>query len=394
MGRDKLPRVVHLITTLNIGGAEMMLFRLLKLMDSARFESRVISLVPPGPVGDMISELGIPVETINMQYGKPTLKALSHLTRRLKKLRPDILQTWLYHADLLGLLSGRMAKVPAILWNVRSSNMDMSQYRLMSKMTVQACSFLSRFPQGVVINSQSGLDFHKSIGYRPRQWELIPNGVDIERFKPDPDARQTLRAEWDVVDDETVVGYVARYDPMKDHAGFLRSAKYILEQVPDVVFVLCGSEVNRDNSALRNMINKLGLHSRVRLIGPRRDIERVQAAVDIAVSASLFGEGFPNVIAEAMACGIPVVATDVGDSKVIVGETGVIVPPGRSEIFARAVQRLILEGKEIQQKLGNRARKRVTNYYSLENAVSSYERIYSEYSSQNVTKNRTISNIT
>ncbi len=369
-------RVVHLITTLNIGGAEMMLYHLLERMDPAQYENIVISLVPPGPIGEMISELGIPVDTINMQHGRPSLRALSHLTRRLIQFRPDLLQTWLYHADLLGLLSGRMAKVPAILWNVRSSNMDMSQYRLMSKMAVQACSFLSRFPQGVVINSQAGLDFHESIGYRPRRWELIPNGVDIMRFKPDPDARQTLRTEWGVENDEIIVGYVARYDPMKDHAGFLRSAKYIVEQVSNVVFVLCGSEVNRDNSALRNLINELDLHSRVRLIGPRMDIERVQAAFDIAVSASLFGEGFPNVIAEAMACGIPVVATDVGDSKIIVGKAGVVVPASDPDTLAEACLQLLLGGRAKLEEIGELARRRAASHFSLKDTVASYERLY------------------
>jgi len=356
----------------------MMLFHLLKHLDPTHFENKVISLVPPGPVGDMISELDIPVETINMQHGRPTLKAISHLTRRLIQLRPDVLQTWLYHADLLGLLSGRMARVPIILWNVRSSNMDMSQYRLTSKLTVYACSFLSRYPQGVVINSQAGLDYHESIGYRPRKWEFIPNGVDLERFKPDPIARQILRKEWNVGDSEIVIGYVARYDPMKDHAGVLNAARIIIEQIPEVVIVLCGAQVNWQNPALSALIDDLDLRANIRLLGLRKDIEQVQSAFDLAVSASLFGEGFPNVIAEAMACGIPVVATDVGDSKIIVGEAGLIVPPGKPMEFADACLQLISGGEANLQSLGKLARQSVVNRFNLEDSISSYERLYQE----------------
>ena len=369
--------VIHLITTLDVGGSEMMLYRLLKHMDKSRFESRVISLASPGPVGEMIADLGIPVDSLEMERGQPSLKALLSLVSMLKELKPAILQTWLYHADLLGLFAGKLAGVPNILWNVRSSNMDMTQYRRLSGWVVRACATLSGFPQGVVINSNAGRLYHQKIGYRPSKWQLIPNGVDVQRFKPDPISRQALRKEWNIAEDDLVIGYVARFDPMKDHRTFLHAASQLVRRYDNVDFVLCGAGIDWDNVDLVSVIESLGLRSKVHLLGSRSDVERVFSAMDIATSSSL-SEGFPNTIAEAMACGASVVSTAAGDAAEIVGDTGVIVPSGRPDELAAGWLRMIEAGTDNLQDYGNRARQQIAENHSLEVMVTTYEEFYGE----------------
>ena len=355
-----------------------MLYRLLKHMDKSRFECKVISLASPGPVGEMIADLGIPVYSLEMQRGHPSLKALLRLVHLLKDQKPNILQTWLYHADLLGLIAGKLAGVANILWNVRSSNMDMTQYRRLSGWVVRACAALSGFPQGVVINSNAGRHYHQKIGYRPSKWLLIPNGVNVDKFKPDPNSRQALRQEWKIAADHLVIGYVARFDPMKDHGTFLHAASQLIRRYAKVNFVLCGAGIDWDNVDLVSVIESLDLRSKVHLLGSRSDVERVFSAMDIATSASL-SEGFPNTVAEAMACGTPVVSTAAGDSAEIVGDTGIIVPAGRPDELAAGWLRMIEAGNENLQDFGKRARQQIVENHSLELMVTTYEEFYGEF---------------
>ncbi|MBC8505254.1 MAG: glycosyltransferase [Chloroflexi bacterium] len=357
----------------------MMLYRLLKHMDTIRYESRVVSMIPPGEMGEMIAELGIPVETINMQRGRPSLRALNRLARLLKQFRPDVLQTWLYHADLLGLLAGKLAGVSNILWNVRSSNMDMAQYRRLSGWTVRACSGLAAMPQGIVINSRAGLRYHTGIGYHPRRWILIPNGVDTDLFCPRPHVRRDLLAELSLseADAPLLIGYVARFDPMKDHTTFLRAVREFVDAGYNAHFVLCGADISWSNRSLASMIDALDIRSRIYLLGSRQDVENVTAAFDLATSASL-SEGFPNTVAEAMSCGVPCVVTDVGDSAEIVAHTGVVVPPGDAAALAAGWARLLGAGAAHRQRLGTLARQRIFENYSLDSMVQAYEELYGQ----------------
>lgn len=372
-------KIIHIITTLDVGGSEMMLYRLLKHIDRIRFENRVISLVPPGAVGEMIMDMEIPVESLYMERGRPTIHALYKLVEILKESQLDILQSWLYHADLLGLVAGKLAGVSNILWNVRSSNMDMTQYGPLSGLVVRVCALLSRFPQGVVINSNAGKHYHTKIGYRPRRWEFIPNGIDIEYFQQNLSARRTMRAEWDIADDVILIGYVARFDPMKDHITFLEAAKRLVSHYPRVVFVLCGDGIDWDNSSLVTVIKSLNLHANVRLLGSRSDMARVYSTFDIVASSSL-SEGFPNTLAEAMACGVPVVATDAGDSALIVGKTGLIVPPRSPQELADGWKYMLSIGEASRLELGEQARQRIENRFCLDKMITNFEELYGQLS--------------
>jgi glycosyltransferase involved in cell wall biosynthesis/lipopolysaccharide/colanic/teichoic acid biosynthesis glycosyltransferase len=373
-------RVVHLITNLWVGGAEMTLYRLLAHTDRQRFPSVVISLIDTGPVGRRIEALGVPVYSLGMKRTLPTPGELLALARIVRRERPDILQTWMYHADLLGLVTGALCGAGRIAWNLRCSDLPAlgdSSRRTMG--IVRACARLSRRPDAVVANAEAGRAFHEAVGYRPRRWEVIHNGIDLERFRPDEAARRETRAELGLPPDSLLIGHVGRFDPAKDQATFLRAAMRLHETHPHAHFLLAGRDVEPGNRALASVTAEHPVRAKLHLLGERDDVPRIMAALDLFACSSR-SEGFPNVVGEAMACGVPVVTTDVGDARLLVGETGAIVPPGDPAAMAVAWQRPIDAGPEARQALGVAARARIQEQFSVERAVREYEALYASLS--------------
>ena len=352
-----------------------MLARLVEGMDRVRFPSTVVSLATPGPVADRIRAAGVEVTTLDMRRGRPAPSALVRLAGRLRTLRPDVLQTWLYHADLLGLAAGRLAGVPRILWNVRNSNMRMECYGFLSRRTLDACRLASRLPDGIVVNSRAGYEAHRRIGYRPRVWYLIPNGIDTALFRPDPAARARVRRALGVPPAAPLIGFAARVDPMKDHDTFLRAAALLVRQRPAARFLLVG-EGTLPGGRIDDPVRRAGLGGGLLRLGARADMAALTAALDVATAVSRFGEGFPNVVAEALACGVPCVVADVGDGAEIVGGAGVVVPPEDPERLATAWADLIDRGPAARRDLGSAGRARIAGSYSLARAVRRYERLY------------------
>jgi len=368
-------KVLHLISSLDVGGTEMQLANLLARMDRRRFEHCVVSLIVAGPVGEMIRAQGIRVYSLGMRRSVPSPSAVWKLWRLIRIERPQIVQTWLYHADLLGLLVGKLAHVPLLAWNLRCSWVDMRYYPKLSKFVVRILSRLSAIPDVVVVNSQAGREAHLSLGYHPKRFEFIPNGFDLDRFRPDSSAREWLRMEARLPKDAMIIGLVARYDPMKDHHTFLTAARQVHTKHSHAYFVLCGTRVNEENVALTRIIEDYGLSRYVRLLGPRHDIRRITAAFDIACS-SASGEGFSNAIGEAMACAVPCVVTDVGDSAQIVGPTGKIVPSRNPEALAKALSQLIECGAEMRKQFGVKARARIAEQFDIDGMAIRYEQLY------------------
>ena len=262
-------RVLHLITTLETGGAEMFLYRLLSGLDKKRFQSRVVSIRRRGPVDELIKELGIPVTYLDMKPAFPNPLGLLRFRNELRSFRPHVLQTWLYHADLLG-LSARLAGVRNILWNIRCSDMDFSRYNPMTRWIVRACAKLSHVPRAVLANSESGRDWHLRLGYNPREFIVIPNGYDMRAFEPDLGARTALREELDITPEMPLIGLAGRFDPMKGHEQFIQAAALVLQQHPEARFLLCGEGVDADNSALVDWIKKNQSRARVFSSGTSR----------------------------------------------------------------------------------------------------------------------------
>jgi glycosyltransferase involved in cell wall biosynthesis len=329
-------------------------------------------MIEVGRIGENIRESGIPVRSLRLRRGAVSAFGLLKFTRQLRSERPDILMTWLYHSDLLGLLAGKLAGVPIIVWNLRASGMDMFRYRKLSGWTVRLCSRLSRVPSAVIANSFSGKAYHQKIGYRPRIWAVIPNGIDPVLFKPDLSVREQARKTLELRPGDIAVGLVARFDPMKDHDNFLAAAHVVAQKEESVRFILAGKDINRQNGRLMRHIRNTSLEGKVRLLDERHDIPTLLPAFDIACSSSC-SEAFPNTIAEAMACAVLCVATTVGDSAEIVGDTGILVPPRDSKALAQGLLRAIALGPSRRHELGRAARERIISRFSLEQSVSRYQ---------------------
>jgi glycosyltransferase involved in cell wall biosynthesis len=312
-----------------------------------------------------------------MRAGRPNPASLVRLWSTLRSLRPTILQTWLYHADLMGLVAGGAARVPHRAWNIRVSNLDMEHYPTVSRWALAACARLSDRPDVVLVNSETAREFHVQLGYRPKRWKVIPTGFDTERFRPDTARRQQFRQTLGRPDDY-LIGLVARYDPMKDHSTFLRAAERFSRVQPDAHFVLAGPGIDAANTELSVRLAESRLHDRVTLLGQRADMDHVFPGLDVITLSSAFGEAFSNAIGEGMACGVPPVVTDVGDMAAIVGTTGRVVPPRDPGRLAAAWEELYRMGSDARTDLGSAARERIRNDFSLDAIVAEYERTYRE----------------
>ncbi|MBI5844417.1 MAG: glycosyltransferase [Deltaproteobacteria bacterium] len=370
-----MTRVLNLITSLDVGGAEMMLLKVVSGLDRSRFDTRVVSLLPAGEVGRMMEDAGIPVESLELQRGRAAISGLGRFLRICREFRPHVMMTWLYHADLLGALSRPFFPKTALAWNLRCANMDFSRYAPLTGRVVKANALFSFIPSVVVANSSAGLLMHRQLGYRPRRTEIIENGFDTSLFRPDVEARKLARAAWGISDDAPVVGLFARFDPMKGHGDFFRAAGILSRKMPAVHFVLCGQGVTPENPEVSARIRENGLDRACVLLGPRSDMPGLYPGLDLLCSPSL-GEGFPNVVGEAMSSGVPCVVTDVGDCREVVGDTGFTVPPGSPEEMADSLSRLLEMPEESRLLLGQAARKRIETRYSIASVVDRYEKLY------------------
>lgn len=374
---------MHLITGLGLGGAETWLLRLLSRLPRGRFDSRVVSLLPlDGPSGALagaLRGLGIPLESLDMRRGVPSPGALLRLAGQLRAWRPQVLQTWLYHADLLGLLAARLSGCgAAVSWGLRCAYMDLAHYGAGTRLTLRACAALSAWPDAVTANSQAGAAHHAGLGYRPERMVVLENGVDGELFRPDAAARAMLRAEWGVAEATPLVGLIARVDAMKGHGVFCRAAELALREHPAARFVFCG-EGTAPGGPLDGLIEAHGLAAAAIRLGRRTDVAAVDAALDVLALASL-GEGFPNVLAEALACGVPVASLDVGDARRMAGPGGLLAEASesgpeapeeaRAQALARCMGRLLELRTEERVALGAAGRAHVLERYGLDAAVS------------------------
>ncbi len=372
--------IVFLINSLSTGGAEAMLYRLLSKLERTRFAPRVIALIDvASPVYvEKIQALGIPVKLLGMRPGKPNPMSLLRLTRWLRQDQPDIVQTWQYYADLAGGIAARLAGGIPVVWGIRHSELGVEGNKRILLLTARTCARLSRWlPDRIVCCSEASRRVHTSLGYDHEKMVEIPNGYDIECFKPDPEARELVRKELQISQDTPVIGLVARFHLFKDHRNFVQAAKFLHRDRPDVHFVLCGFGITWENNELSAWIEEAGIRSRCHLLGLRDDIPKVTAAFDIACLSS-FGEAFPNVVSEAMSCGVPCVVTDVGDAARIVGETGIVVPPKNPAALAEAWRKMLDLGSEGRRRLGVVARERVKKQFSLLQIVDRYQELYEE----------------
>jgi len=352
--------VLHVIAGLGIGGAERSLLQIASGLKARGMPQHVVSLGRGNELRGAFETSGVPVTELDASiWSIPRM--LGHIVRIVANETPRAIQGWMYHGDIAAALAHRLApgrKQRKLFWNLRASNMDAARYGWL----IRAEAWLSSWPDAIIANSKRGAAEHVRFGYRPRRLEVIANGVDVARFRSDAETRRAVRAELGISQDALVVINVARVDKMKDHPTFLRA----MEMTPNVTGLLVGKDTDT-----------LALPPNARALGARHDVERLYAAADVVVSSSAFGEGFSNAIAEGMSAGLVPIATDVGDAAAIIGETGRIVPPGEGSalVFAIIAEAGLPQTERAAR--GAAARQRIVDRYSIDSAVSAYERLYS-----------------
>lgn len=361
--------VLHIITGLGSGGAERMLTRVVLAaqgVDAPRHV--VVVLMNEGIYGDVLRAAGVELHCLNMRRGVPSLRALIRLARIIRRSRPDTIMTWLYHAALIGTMAALLSGIGTrcTVWNLRGSDIDFSRSAPMTGLVVRGLKLLSRLPAAIAVNSMAGLAYHKHLGYRPKRWVYLPNGFDLDEWRPDADDRRAVRAEWKFDDEIIAIGMVARVDPQKDYPTLLAAAEQLTARDKRLRFVLIGKDTER-------LTIPLALQDYVMTLGERRDIQRLLRGLDIGVLSSAFGEGFPNFVGEAMASGVPCVVSDVGDAAALVGDTGLSVPPRSPEALAAALFEMVGESRYSR---GQAARARIKEHYSLEAVTAQYEALW------------------
>jgi glycosyltransferase involved in cell wall biosynthesis len=371
-------KILHIITGLGRGGAEAVLFRLVTAA-AANVEHAVVSLTGQGVYGPQLIEHGVAVHTLQLPRGKLRLRGLLQLWRLIKAIEPDAIQTWMYHADLVGGAMGRLAGVPAVYWSIHNSTLNRETSSRHTRFTARLCAWASGWlPAKITCCSERAARVHEALGYRPGKIAVVPYGYDLTHFSPQPEARERLRREWGIGPQMPLLGMAARWDPQKDHANLFSSLALLAANGRDFRCVLAGSGMERTNPGLMQMISAKGLEDRVRLLGPRDDVPEVMNALDLHVLSSSYGEAFPNVVAEAMACGTPCAVTDVGDSAMMVDSTGWVAPPRDAAALARCIEQA-LDIIQTPQRvaLSQACRQRIVERFGLEKMVATYKEIWS-----------------
>ena len=368
---------MHVITGLDMGGAEMMLFKLLSASRDS-LQSLVVSLKDQGTIGPSITKLGVPLQCLHFRPSLPSPARFLSLVSLMREFRPQLIQGWMPHGNLAASLAEVASRIAApVIWNVRMS-LDAADGEKTSTLgLIRLGALLSRHPTKIIYNSFTGAKQHERRGYRVTQSAVISNGFDCDLFRPDEGAHNRLCEQLGLKSKAVLIGLVARFHPAKDHLGFLEAASLVCAVHPDVRFLLVGTGLVETETILTSVISGLNLTGRVLLLGERADTPQLTPGFDIACSSSTY-EGFSNSVGEAMACGVPCVVTDVGDSAYLVGDTGVLVPPRNPQALAHAILELIDAGPAKRKELGMAARRRIESEFSLPKIALRYENLYQE----------------
>jgi glycosyltransferase involved in cell wall biosynthesis len=358
-------RVLHVITGLGVGGAESMLASLVGAHPGALDQS-VVSLVPNGFHAASIRAGGTRVTELALDSPLALPREIWRLAALVRATRPHAVQGWMYHGNLAALaavaLSGRRRRT-RVAWGIRCSDRDSSTESLQLRAVIKFGATFAGFGDLLVANSQAGLAYHQQLGYQCDRTVVVHNGIDTKRYRPNAEARAALRASLGFRPEDVVLAHVARVHPMKDHKNFVAALRHL----PRVKALAVG--VGTDGLPDLPNLSRLGRRS---------DIPALLAASDVVVSSSAFGEGFSNAMAEGMSTGLVPVATDVGDARVIVGETGWVVAPRSPRALADALQEIASLDPAALAARGARARDRILSRFSLEAAIDEFTRLYQD----------------
>ncbi len=366
-------RILHIITSLNTGGAETALCRLLEILRPPAFEHVVVALGQQGTLSARVQAVA-DIHHLGMNAARPRPADFWQLRRIVRSSAPDVVHGWMYHANIAATFGAIGFGIP-VLWGIRHSLHDLASEKRSTRLVIKGGVPLSLYPRHILYNSIESARQHEHLGYVASRTRIIANGFDVEAFRPDVAGRLRVRSELELPPDALLIGLVARVHPMKDHANFLRAAAMLTQVCARAYFVLVGDGADACNPELTGLIGELGLQGRVLLCGRRTDIAAIDVALDIACLSSS-SEAFPNAIGEAMACGVPCVATDVGDVAQIIGDTGVVVPARDARALADGLGKLAVLDEAARRVLGLHARQRIVEHYSLASVAAQYADTY------------------
>lgn len=367
-------KILHIITGLATGGAERTLQKLLASLSRERYQSVVASLLPRGPVADEIERLGVAVHSMEMDPGRPSLTGLLRLRSLVSRVEPDLVHGWMYHGSLGATMSGQ--RVPFV-WGIRHSLHDLSFETFQTRLVIRLLSALSERPSAIVYCARSGARQHEEIGFQPQKTRVIPNGFDCDTFCPDEERGEDFRRHHEIPASVPLIGHAARFHPMKDHATLLNAASRLLRSRPGARFVLAGQGVTRRNDKIMEMVERYDLSGAIQLLGKQSDMPAFMNACDIFTVSSRWGEAFPNVLGEAMACGTLCVTTDVGDAGRILGDVGQVVPPGNPNLLCAAWMKMLDLEDALRNRQTRAARERILDRFRLSDVAAMYSDLYS-----------------
>ena len=368
-------RLLHIITGLNLGGAERFLFELLKGLPP-RIESSVISLSDLGVIGDNIRTSGIPISSLGMKSRMSVRAPIQKLRDMIKEARPDIVQTWMYHADLLGGIAARWAGVSTVIWTIRHGALSFRHDKWRTIAVARICAALSsRIPNQIICCAESARATHVQFGYANDRMIVLRNGFDLSHSEQPEESYATVRRSLGVSTDVPLVTLVARFHPLKGHRILIDAAAKLHNRWPHVHYVLAGTGVDSANPTLAKWLQQHKLQSSFSLLGARNDIPRLLGGVDVLVAPSLV-EAFPNSVGEAMSHGVPCIVTDVGDAPYLVGDTGFVVPPANAQALADALEQFLLLPKATRRSLGLQAQRRIQENFGLDMVIRQYTEFY------------------
>lgn len=369
----KSRRIVLLARDLDYGGAQRQLIALAQGLRASGSDVHVVIFYSGGAFDGELGVYGIHVHILKKSGRWDAINFLIRLANCLRELQPNVVYSFLDIPNIVAVALKPIIRDAMIVWGVRASNMDLSRYNWLSRMAYALECRLANFADCIIANSHAGKLHAISNGFPDDKMLVVPNGIDIGYFQSEPARRQLVRAEWHVAENDVLVGLVGRLDPMKDHQTFLCAASHIARAVPNVRFVCVGSGPGEYASMLKQRSADLGLREQLLWVEARDDMPAIYSALDVAVSSSAFGEGFSNTIAEAMACGVPCVVTDVGDSALIVGDVGKVVVARDPDALATAIKHMVDLSVAERRTLGEASRARVISEFGIDKLVQRTE---------------------
>ncbi len=342
---------------------------------SPNHEHSIVSLTDFGVIGPQLQVRGTQVFSLGMRSVLDMPIVIWRLRRLLRSERPDIVQTWMYHADFIGGTAARLAGIKHVIWGIRTTDIKAGGSRT-AILVRWLCARLSAWvPQMIVCAAEAARKSHIAIGYDAKKMEVVPNGYDFTKLKATVEDRLTLREQCGITQNEVVVGSLGRFHAVKNQENFVQAAGLIAARFPQLKFLMVGRGLDWENVQLVDWINATGFQNRFVLLGERKDVPQCLAAMDIFCLHSRT-EGFPNVLAEAMAMGLPCVTTDVGDAAMLLADTGVVVSKEDPATLAEGIMGVLALDLVQRSALGERAKIRVQAEFSIERARARFEELY------------------